>query len=145
MVRLPAGEVKCSAHGVCEEADTVVDGVVRPPSFRCDCSAGWFGADCSVRTCPLGAAWFGYPFLPEAAHAPAECSNRGLCDTSKGECTCDPGFTGAACERKTCPSQIDIECNGRGTCLTMTLLAEKHKDNRGSARPFTYGATPNNP
>ena len=139
------GEVKCSAHGVCEEADTVVDGVVRPPSFRCDCSAGWFGADCSVRTCPLGAAWFGYPFLPEAAHAPAECSNRGLCDTSKGECTCDPGFTGAACERKTCPSQIDIECNGRGTCLTMTLLAEKHKDNRGSARPFTYGATPNNP
>jgi hypothetical protein len=33
------------------------------------------------------------------AHFYAECSNRGSCNTDSGECECQPGYTGSACQR----------------------------------------------
>eukprot|EP00520_Triparma_pacifica_P009501 CAMPEP_0118644248 /NCGR_PEP_ID=MMETSP0785-20121206/6837_1 /TAXON_ID=91992 /ORGANISM="Bolidomonas pacifica, Strain CCMP 1866" /LENGTH=693 /DNA_ID=CAMNT_0006535993 /DNA_START=32 /DNA_END=2113 /DNA_ORIENTATION=- len=99
----------CSGHGNCDN-----------PDRQCDCFDGFTGADCSLMTCPLGPAWADEATGVDAAHNMAECSNRGLCDRTKGTCTCEPGrFEGKACERRTCPNS----CNFRGRCESMNALA----------------------
>lgn len=134
------GEIKCSAHGICQQDIEVVNGTSYAPSYRCHCSTGWTGFDCSLRFCPEGPAWFGYPSKDNVAHEQKECSGMGLCDRSKGECSCQIGFTGGACERMGCANL----CSGHGQCLTMQLLAEKHRDRHGAPAPTVYG-TANNP
>jgi EGF-like domain len=52
-------------------------------------------------TCPAGPAWVDVPSTDTTAHAPAECSNRGLCDRITGQCRCYVGFQGDACQRCT--------------------------------------------
>jgi hypothetical protein len=52
-------------------------------------------------TCPAGPAWVDVPSSDTTAHAPAECSNRGLCDRITGQCRCYVGFQGDACQRCT--------------------------------------------
>lgn len=52
---------------------------------RCICADGFMGADCSLRKCPYDNAWSDYAYATNKAHAPAECSNRGLCDRSSGQ------------------------------------------------------------
>ncbi|DAZ98598.1 TPA: hypothetical protein N0F65_001017 [Lagenidium giganteum] len=128
-----AGDIECSGHGYCSKS----------PTFRCFCNVGWTSGDCSVRTCPRGAAWFDMPSADNVAHAFAVCSGVGVCDTSKGECVCPTPFDGAACERMKCPGG-DNPCNGNGRCLSMTRLALETRIN-GEPQPTTYGATPNNP
>ena len=49
--------------------------------------------------CPRGKAWFSDILVDNTAHEPMTCSNRGFCDEERGECVCQPGFSGAACER----------------------------------------------
>jgi hypothetical protein len=124
------GEVACSGHGVCRQS----------PTYRCLCSAGWQGADCSERTCKYERAWFDEPTADNTAHKRAECSNIGTCDRTKGECVCTVGFTGGACERMTCPGTP--ECSGHGQCLYMAQLAQKATSN-GDSTATTYGSTPN--
>jgi hypothetical protein len=63
----------------------------------------------------------------------------GLCDRTKGECTCVVGFSGGACERMNCAEN----CFGHGQCITMQLLAEKAKTDRGAPSATSYGATAN--
>ncbi|RHY00839.1 hypothetical protein DYB36_012976, partial [Aphanomyces astaci] len=41
----------------------------------------------------------------------AECSNAGTCDRSKGECVCDPRFTGASCNRSEMDSKNRPQAN----------------------------------
>lgn len=65
-----------------------------------------------------------------------ECSNRGTCSRSTGTCSCLAGFTGAACDRISCPSN----CNGRGTCEPLWRLAELTEEN-GDSTSYTYGDT----
>ncbi|KAA0147534.1 hypothetical protein FNF27_02427 [Cafeteria roenbergensis] len=36
------------------------------------------------------------------SHFPAECSGRGSCDYSLGQCLCSDGFEGSACQRRHC-------------------------------------------
>lgn len=49
--------------------------------------------------CPVGNAWADQVTDVDSGHNVAECSNHGKCDTETGECVCDAGFIGAACER----------------------------------------------
>ncbi|KAH9102244.1 hypothetical protein AeMF1_021158, partial [Aphanomyces euteiches] len=99
----------CSGHGQCGGANI------------CTCDSGWnIVPDCSRRACPTGIAWVDKASAPNKAHVNAiECSNRGVCDYSKGECICAQGFTGDACQRSRCPN----DCSGHGVCQTLANLA----------------------
>ncbi|EQC38194.1 hypothetical protein, variant [Saprolegnia diclina VS20] len=109
----------CSGHGLCH-----FQGV-------CQCSQSFMGADCSLLKCPMAAAWADYPQSLENAHNLAECANRGTCNRATGLCDCTPGFTGAACDRMAC------NCNGRGTCLSMSQLAMTKDPGLGTIYPYT--------
>ena len=66
----------CSFRGICNTT-----------TYNCECYAGYGGPDCSRINCPTGPAWFDEPTANNQAHAPGvECSNRGLCDYTTGEC-----------------------------------------------------------
>ncbi|KAG3015769.1 hypothetical protein PC121_g13646 [Phytophthora cactorum] len=98
----------CSGHGRCGSSN------------QCTCDSDWaLAPDCSMRKCPTGVAWTDKAKTANVAHAMVECSNRGVCDYSKGECTCFNGYTGAACQRLCCPS----DCSGHGLCYSSAILA----------------------
>lgn len=63
----------CNNNGLCDKYG------------RCECSAGYMGADCSERICPSGAAWADQSYGTDEAHSLMECSNRGICDRSTGK------------------------------------------------------------
>ena len=114
------GVLSCSGHGVCSES----------PRFRCDCSEGWTGSDCSNHVCPKGTSWFTLPQSANLAHVyeQAECSDMGVCNRETGECVCAEGFTGSSCNRMTCPGEVEgvdgsvAMCSGHGQCLDMSSL-----------------------
>lgn len=59
----------------------------------------WLAGCWVTGLCPSGTSWFSYPLGDNHAHDHmAECSDRGICDRTVGDCTCDDGFFGAACE-----------------------------------------------
>ncbi|KAG7376496.1 hypothetical protein PHYPSEUDO_013294 [Phytophthora pseudosyringae] len=130
-----------TTNGVCDGRGTCSG------SYQCICNTGFAGHDCSIRECPKGAAWFDGAIAPDTAHAPAQCSGRGLCATSSGICTCLAPFTGAACDLIKCPtgatSASGTACSGRGTCKTINQLSSEAKDSQGNPLGVTYGATPN--
>eukprot|EP00606_Chrysophyceae_sp_TOSAG23-5_P000446 GSChrysophyteH2.ASY1.ANO1.877.1 assembled CDS len=109
------GDNFCSGHGSCEHNN------------QCVCHKGmsgdaiYTGADCSLRTCPLGTAWVGSIINSNDMHPIAECSNKGVCNRSDGLCECFAGYDGLACQRHTCPEN----CNDRGTCFPERILASK--------------------
>jgi len=55
----------------------------------------------------------------DSAHYYMECSNKGLCDRTTGECACFDGYEGTACQRAACPN----DCSGHGTCETIRELS----------------------
>lgn len=128
------GEVQCSGHGVCDALG----------SFRCSCSAGWQGGDCSEKVCPLGRSWFSYPTADNQAHNDyAECSNMGICDYNYGQCQCRENFYGEACEYMACGGGLANACSGHGRCQSMAELAYWADDN-GDATEHVYGSDYNN-
>lgn len=54
-----------------------------------------------------------------SAHDYMECSNKGDCDRTTGECKCYDGYDGVACQRASCPNS----CSGHGVCKNIRQLA----------------------
>lgn len=123
----PCSPNLCSGHGSCESS---ADGSTS--ARQCSCNAGWTGADCSLMTCPLGAAWSDKARGTDDAHAPAECSNRGACDRASGVCACDPGFEGQACGRRVCPSN----CENHGRCQSMAYFSSVQDPGEGTVYAY---------
>ena len=127
------GSTPCTGHGICSGS----------PDFICNCFDGYMTGDCSLRSCPYGLAWWDEPAAADTAHAPAECSNRGLCDRSNGKCNCMKGFEGEACQRLECVAsgEDSLPCAGSGRCVSMREMATLRHVN-GVASPATYGSIP---
>ncbi len=66
--------------------------------------------------------------LSDTAHYYMECSNKGKCDRSTGECQCFDGYDGVACQRASCPGYPN-SCSGHGVCKTIKQLAESDNAN----------------
>lgn len=111
------------------------------PKDKCTCyvradvqtDPAYIGADCSQRTCPKGKAWADEATAANVAHAPAECSNAGLCDRDAGICACFQGFEGKACERSSCPNQ----CSGKGVCTLQSQLIYDMGSVNNAGRVYT--------
>ncbi|KAK1942072.1 Tenascin [Phytophthora citrophthora] len=114
---------KCSGHGKCGLNDV------------CQCMQNWIGGDCSGRQCPFTRAWQDTAQRKDDAHYYAECGNRGTCDRTTGECSCDAGFVGSGCRRMQCPN----DCSGHGTCEYIEELAsDTHNRRIGGQSGLTY-------
>jgi hypothetical protein len=139
----------CSGHGLC-----VARGIGASVS-SCQCFDG-FGSkrdiatapalDCSRRICPAGPAWGDVAVAKpinasegfKNAHAKAECSNAGVCDT-EGACKCFPGHAGRACERLSCPGEPGNTCSGKGQCLSLRQLSKLDDALPLANSTFVYG------
>ena len=114
----------CNGHGHCKTQDRV-----------CECFDGYMGGDCSEMSCPYGVAWADEATATDVAHKAMECSNRGICDRTTGQCACESArFEGAACERKTCPTA----CNGHGRCQSMNYRASQRDLGAGTMQLYAY-------
>ncbi|CAM9183112.1 unnamed protein product [Chrysoparadoxa australica] len=116
----------CNGHGACEGSNGA-------SAKACSCFNGWTGADCSLQTCPQGYAWNDAALGVDSAHNWAECSLRGACDRTTGVCSCDSGFEGQACERRTCPGN----CYDHGRCLSMKYYASLKDPGEGTIHDYS--------
>jgi hypothetical protein len=125
-----ANDATCSGHGRCNEI-----------TMTCICNAQYGGHNCNKLFCPMGAAWFDEATVSNVAHAPAECSNRGICDRTSGTCMCQNGFSGSACDRLTCPvDDSGRVCSGNGLCLSMQNFGSFRRNDEGILDPVEYGS-----
>ena len=86
---------------------------------QCQCFEGWKGLDCSLRKCAVGPQIGDIPTSKDTAHAPSECSGRGVCDGNTGQCNCDPGYEGHNCGKSICPNN----CHDVGDCISLRQAA----------------------
>ena len=106
----------CSGQGYCRAEG------------KCVCFKGYTGYDCSARSCPVAQSWDATVMSSGSdasddglvVHSQVQCGNRGVCNPASGACACFAGYTGAACDRLSCPSS----CSGRGRCLTLGELPD---------------------
>eukprot|EP00600_Ochromonadales_sp_CCMP1393_P008969 CAMPEP_0174963692 /NCGR_PEP_ID=MMETSP0004_2-20121128/5468_1 /TAXON_ID=420556 /ORGANISM="Ochromonas sp., Strain CCMP1393" /LENGTH=1166 /DNA_ID=CAMNT_0016212339 /DNA_START=204 /DNA_END=3703 /DNA_ORIENTATION=+ len=96
-------------------------------------SEGYAGNDCSKRTCPVGPPLADVATRTDTAHTPVECSNQGKCDYTTGNCMCNSGFQGRACQALKCYN----DCSGKGECMNLKVAA-KFNDGFEFNRSTTY-------
>lgn len=111
---------------------------------------------CAPATCRLspttyvppgqGPAWFDEATLDGAAHAPAECSARGICDRETGVCACDASFTGEACQvykpmtrqgLRLTLSYAHARSREQKHGLTQSLVTKRERDRERTTRKAT--------
>jgi len=108
----------CSGHGTCGSDST------------CVCFSGWDAAgDCSLRSCPTGLAWVQKGNSSTLHNSLQECSNNGKCNRLTGKCACHDLFTGAACDRHSCPNN----CQNHGVCRPTSYIASTFSSGTASA------------
>ena len=102
----------CSGHGTCNIRSL------------CECYDN-FGVglshdsgDCSDRICPYDISWVDKPDVDGLHHKYSECSSAGICDRATGQCACNAGYEGKACQRTSCPN----DCSGNGICAYIDQL-----------------------
>lgn len=91
----------CSGHGICQSnIKFAEDGGARYHfawdsglQYGCKCDSGFRGADCSLIECPSSKD----PLHFEGNSEGRDCSGRGICDYSTGQCQCFPGYTQKDC------------------------------------------------
>jgi hypothetical protein len=111
-------ENDCSGHGICQSnvdfsVDASIDDVPNGANpntaygrdkrylnawdsglhYGCKCDLGFRGPDCSMQECPSTSDPLGWYGNSDGE----DCSGRGLCDYSTGQCQCFPGYTGMDC------------------------------------------------
>lgn len=92
----------CSGHGTCQNLKNFVEdgtngvnsyaGVDATQMMGCKCDPGYRGGDCSLVECPSGPD----PMGGAGGAQGQDCSGRGLCDYTSGQCQCFKGFAGAS-------------------------------------------------
>ena len=95
-----AAGAECAGHGACDAA-----------TAKCLCAAGYAGAACGT-ACPRDLAVAGAPVCGGP--------RRGLCDdgaTNSGQCRCEVGFVGIACQHDCRGMGPDGPCHGHGQCV----------------------------
>nr|CAB3264552.1 teneurin-3 [Phallusia mammillata] len=124
----------CSGHGICVKG-------------QCRCNRGWMGTTCSLEdaSCPAGCAghgrmdtvtkqcvcdpgWGGTNCATDLASLnppPAAAMCRPACHHDNGacvdgECRCNDGWTGDACDVRECP----LKCDEHGTCMNGMCLCD---------------------
>lgn len=98
----------CHGHGTCGAFD------------KCLCWADFaHETDCSLRTCQFartrGKVSASSSNIDFDVHGYEECAGQGVCNRKTGECECNDGFTGAACQRTACVN----DCSGHGECASV--------------------------
>ena len=88
----------CSRRGSCEYNS-------------CVCDEGFWGADCSLVTCPGAQCVFDYVSRVQTCD---QCGTKGSCDGLTGACTCVFPASGPACDQAACLNG----CSGHGVCDT---------------------------
>merc|ERR1711871_660611 len=113
----------CGGHGKCLKG-------------KCTCRTGYSGATCQTRVCPgriepcngngrcdeangicrCRRSWTGI------ACNVSTCFDRGVWNSSKKKCICNPGFYDTFCHKVRCPGNREkhIECSGHGLCNSRT-------------------------
>jgi len=66
--------------------------------------------------------------LTDSGHYYMECSNKGTCDRTSGQCLCYEGYDGVACQRASCPG-YPSSCSGHGVCKSKKQLAASDSGN----------------
>lgn len=102
------------AGGVCTSTSAVLDTTASSVTGSCRC----------LQNLPLPYNRTGSFCCPTAPgqHAPCSGGVNGYCNPVTGNCVCDPGVLGQACETNTnCnPSVTSTECGGNGQCVQNT-------------------------
>jgi len=76
--------------------------------------------------------------ITNTAHNYAECSNKGLCDRSVGQCECLPGYDGHACQRASCPSKSIVRKeDNKKTSLEGRFINQRTSNSASSTSVFT--------
>eukprot|EP00736_Rhodelphis_marinus_P003096 Rmarinus@m.6909 len=99
----------CSGVGTCLK-----------PSYACECPETHFGVGCENRHCP------GYEDdCNVSAKCSTYCTQNGVCDHDYGNCLCEDGVCGTACEIVLCGlDESGSMCSGRGSCDYSTGICE---------------------
>jgi hypothetical protein len=116
---------ECSGHGICQDQyhfrgdANAIDATLNSAgtygsylnlytephdahrSMGCKCDIGYRGPDCSLIECPSGDDPLDTIASEEANQVARDCSGRGICDYSVGQCKCFKGYFGERCESQT--------------------------------------------